>query len=123
MKYITILLLATLSGCSVFTTTPESKYGTSSQGIPVSQLEVNKLKPGMHKKQVANLIGHPPHINPFSPDTWTYFHMKHGITNPESLVLTFKNNKLTTIRKTPALAKKDQKNTPKLNAKKPKSVT
>jgi len=98
MHYTLLLALLTLTGCSTVTSTEDSKYGTSNQGIPLSSLEIHKLKVGMHKRQVANLIGHPPHINPFSPDTWIYFNMKHGkIQNSETLKLTFANNKLTKI--------------------------
>lgn len=91
--------LSTLvSGCAMFTTSKDSKYGTSSQGVPIKSLDMSRIKAGMHKKQVADIIGHPPHINPFSPDTWTYSHMQHGqLVNGESIVLTFKNNKLKEI--------------------------
>ena len=86
------------SGCATLSTTKDSKYGTSNQGIPITQLELNKIKIGMHKKQVANIIGHPPHINPFAPDVWVYFHMTHGaITKEQALKLTFKDNKLIKI--------------------------
>ncbi len=97
--YYFILLVILLSGCSSMSTSKNSKYGTSSQGIAIKQLDTNKLKIGMHKKQVANLIGHPPHINPFAPDTWTYFQMTHGSIDETVLKLTFKNNKLIKIEK------------------------
>ena len=99
MHYLIITLLL-LSGCQSMTTSTNSKYGTSSQGIAIHQLNTSKLKIGMHKKQVANLIGNPPHINPFSPDVWTYYQMTHGSINQGSVLkLTFKNNKLIKIEK------------------------
>ena len=93
---ITFLLLVT-SGCSVIYPHKDSKYGTSSQGIPLDNVEISKVKTGMNKRQVANLIGTPPHINSFAPDTWTYFHMKHGKISDKKLKLSFKDNKLVNI--------------------------
>ena len=98
--YIAIIILTlTLSGCSVLSPASESKYGTSNQGIPLNQLDTSKLKLGMRKTEVANLIGYPPHINTFAPDTWTYTYTKNGKQEPESLVLIFnKQHKLVKIR-------------------------
>ena len=97
--YIAIIFLTlALSGCSVFSPASGSKYGTSNQGIPLNQLDTSKLKLGMRKTEVANLIGYPPHINPFAPDTWTYTYTKNGKQEPESLVLIFnKQHKLVKI--------------------------
>lgn len=93
-----IAMTALLNGCAMFTTSKNSKYGTSTQGVPIKNLDMSKIKAGMHKKQVADVIGHPPHINPFSPDTWTYSHIRHGQTvNGEQIVLSFENNKLKKI--------------------------
>lgn len=93
---ITLLLLIT-SGCSIVYPHKDSKYGTSSQGIPLDNIEISKVKTGMSKQQVINLIGSPPHINPFTPDTWVYFHMQHGKVSGKKLKLSFKNNKLVKI--------------------------
>ena len=93
---LSIMLL--LSGCAAVTTSKESKYGTSRQGIALHQLQSEKLKLGMHKREVAEQIGQPPHINPFAPDTWTYSSMTHGtIDQKKQLVLTFTKHKLTHI--------------------------
>ena len=103
MRLLIIIATLALTGCSVLQTTSDSKYGNSNQGIPVSQLDTDKLKIGMHKRKVAELIGHPPHINPFSPDTWTYTYTKNGQQDPDVLVLTFKNHKLIKIQRSPQL--------------------
>ena len=100
-RYLLTILALTLTGCSAFQTTDDGKYGNSTQGIPVSQLDVEKLKIGMHKRKVADTIGHPPHINPFAPDTWTYTFTKNGQQDPDVLVLTFKNHKLVKIQRSP----------------------
>ena len=99
LHVITLIALTFLSSCSTLQTTSDGKYGNSTQGIPVSQLETDKLKIGMHKRKVAEIIGHPPHINPFAPDTWTYTFTKNGQQDPDVLVLTFKNHKLTKIQR------------------------
>ena len=96
---ILLCILLLLSGCAAVTTTKESKYGTSRQGIAINQLQTEKIKLGMHKREVAEKIGQPPHINPFSPDIWTYSSTTHGkIDQKKQLVLTFTNHKLTDIK-------------------------
>ncbi|MEC8882117.1 MAG: outer membrane protein assembly factor BamE [Pseudomonadota bacterium] len=97
MIYLIAFLLLITSGCSIISPHKDSKYGTSSQGIPLDNIEISKVKTGMSKNQVANLIGTPPHINSFAPDTWVYFHMQHGKVSDKKLKLSFKNNKLVNI--------------------------
>lgn len=94
-----ISTLFLLSGCACVTTNETSKYGTSRQGVALTQLNTEKIKVGMHKREVAEQIGQPPHINPFAPDTWTYSSTTHGVIDQnKQLVLTFTNHKLTHIK-------------------------
>jgi outer membrane protein assembly factor BamE len=48
---------------------------TVQQGNVLSQEMVDKLKPGMTRRQVAFVMGEPVLRNPFDPDRWDYIYM------------------------------------------------
>jgi len=65
------------------------------QGNAVDQEMINKLKPGMTKKQVAYIMGTPLLIDTFHPNRWDYiysFHPGNGQREQRNLTLYFAND-------------------------------
>jgi len=70
------------------------------QGNIVTQEMINKLHPGMARRQVKYIMGTPILVDVFHQDRWDYFYsMKkgHEATVQERISLYFKDNKLTKI--------------------------
>lgn len=95
---ISILLvgLSTITGCSVYR--PEIQ-----QGNILDLDQINKLKPGMSKRQVIYVMGTPLLKDPFHKSRWDYIHtVKPGDgsgTNIQRLTLYFDKDSLQRIDK------------------------
>ena len=61
-----VLLTMGLSGCGFFYHQPVQ------QGNVLEQEDIDLLKPGMSKRQVALIIGTPAIVSPFHHDRWEY---------------------------------------------------
>ena len=71
------------------------------QGNVVTQNMVNKLKPGMTKRQVEFIMGAPLLVDVFQPDRWNYVYTDkpgHGKMTKQEVILFFKDNKLVSIK-------------------------
>jgi len=67
------------------------------QGNILKQVEVDEIKPGMNKRQVAIILGTPAIADPFSQDRWDYINTSKykGITSEaKRLTLYFKDGEL-----------------------------
>ena len=111
-RLITILIFATLlGGCSVARQVSESATEnaaklslmyrpTIQQGNVIDQDMVNKLKPGMTKRQVTYTLGTPALIDSFHQDRWDYVYSLKESTEDlviKDLVLFFENDRLVAI--------------------------
>jgi outer membrane protein assembly factor BamE len=70
------------------------------QGNVVSEADVAKLKPGMSKDQVSNLLGTPVLDNAFNTNHWAYvytFQHDGGVITKKNLDVYFNNNRVTRI--------------------------
>ncbi|HKK14130.1 MAG TPA: outer membrane protein assembly factor BamE [Gammaproteobacteria bacterium] len=70
------------------------------QGNVITQDMVDKLKPGMDKKQVRFVMGTPLLQDPFHGNRWDYVYTNqpgHGKPTRKHVVLYFKNNQLAKI--------------------------
>lgn len=70
------------------------------QGNVVSEAEVTKLKAGMSKEQVSNLLGQPVLDNAFDNNHWAYvytFQHDGGVISKKSLDIYFANSRVTRI--------------------------
>ncbi len=68
------------------------------QGNVLVQDDVDQIKPGMSKRQVAIILGTPAIADPFNHDRWDYvntFKIKGKIDKVKRLTLFFNDNKLT----------------------------
>lgn len=91
-----IFSLIFLNACQVFNTNEYSKYGTSTQGIQLKQLPIDKLEKGMHKNEVIRLLGSP-QSNPFTPNTWKYLYIEQGKKTGKIVTITFKKGRIVSI--------------------------
>ena len=94
---LTTLILALTSGCTLITPyTPAIQ-----QGKIIDNNIMQQLKPGMSKTQVEYLLGSPDIINPLSVEQWNYIYTYqssfHAPRSEKKLILTFKDDKLTTV--------------------------
>ena len=94
--------LCLLSGCGLSNIKMPKLYKVAiQQGNVITQEMVDKLKPGMTRRQVAFVMGEPVLRDPFDDTKWVYLYSIDvpGVFNDESrLVLAFdENNLLTTI--------------------------
>lgn len=67
------------------------------QGNILVQKDVDEIKPGMSKRQIAIILGTPAIADPFNQDRWDYlntFKLKGEIGKVKRLTLFFKDNKL-----------------------------
>lgn len=94
MKSRTILLLSL-----ILLATSSCIYKTPvQQGNILVQKDVNQIKPGMSKRQVAIILGTPAIADPFNQDRWDYvstYKIDGTIEEIKRLTLYFENNKLT----------------------------
>lgn len=67
------------------------------QGNILVQKDVDEIKPGMSKRQIAIILGTPAIADPFNQDRWDYintFKLDGKIDGVKRLTLFFKDNKL-----------------------------
>ncbi len=67
------------------------------QGNILKQKEIDQIKPGMSKRQVAIILGTPAVADPFNQNRWDYintYKIKGEINEIKKLTLTFNDNKL-----------------------------
>ena len=75
MRVIAVLLIASLVGCSFQMPRigiPRVHRITIQQGNVITQTMIEKLKPGMTKRQVTFIMGESVLRNSFDPDRWDY---------------------------------------------------
>jgi outer membrane protein assembly factor BamE len=73
---------------------------TIQQGNVITQDMVNKLKPGMSKRQVTYIMGTPGLVDSFHQDRWDYIYTVKKNTQPieqKNLTLYFNDDQLTRI--------------------------
>jgi outer membrane protein assembly factor BamE len=94
MRNLLIMILLSLgAGCSVYRVDVQ-------QGNTLEAEQVNKLKTGMSREQVAFLLGTPVLQDPFHPDRWDYvfsFKPGGGELRSRHLTLYFQGNSLARI--------------------------
>jgi outer membrane protein assembly factor BamE len=93
MRKAFVLLLAAvlLSGCNFVYRQPVF------QGNLLEKSNVDQIKPGMNKSQVAALLGTPPVMDPFHAERWDYIATErrgHGKTEIKNLTLWFEGDTL-----------------------------
>jgi len=67
------------------------------QGNVLKQEEVDEIKPGMNKRQIAIILGTPAIADPFDQDRWDYINTikyKGKTSKPKRFTLYFENDKL-----------------------------
>ena len=67
------------------------------QGNILKQKEVDEIKPGMNKRQIAIILGTPAVADPFTQNRWDYINtlkLKGQIKEVKRLTLYFENDKL-----------------------------
>ena len=101
---ILILMIASLcmlSGCSISNIKIPKLYKVAiQQGNVITQDMVDKLKPGMTRRQVAFVMGEPVIQDPFDDTKWVYLYSIDvpGVFSQESrLILFFDENDLLTV--------------------------
>lgn len=88
---IKIILLSVLLSLSACYKTPIQ------QGNILKQEDINEIKPGMSKKQVAIILGTPAIADPFNQDRWDYINtskVKGKFKKLKKLTLYFEDNEL-----------------------------
>ena len=93
MKFNTILLSLFIA---FFTTSCIYKTRVQ-QGNVLVQTDVDQIKPGMSKRQIAIILGTPAIADPFNQNRWDYintFKIKGKIDKVKHLTLYFNDNKL-----------------------------
>ena len=101
---ILILMIASLcllSGCGISNIKIPKLYKVAiQQGNVITQDMVDKLKPGMTRRQVAFVMGEPVSQDPFDDTKWVYLYSIDvpGVFSQESrLILFFDENDLLTV--------------------------
>ena len=96
-----IASLCLLSGCGISNIKIPKLYKVAiQQGNVITQDMVDKLKPGMTRRQVAFVMGEPVIQDPFDDTKWVYLYSIDvpGVFNQESrLILFFDENDLLTV--------------------------
>ena len=96
-----IASLCLLSGCGISNIKIPKLYKVAiQQGNVITQDMVDKLKPGMTRRQVAFVMGEPVIQDPFDDTKWVYLYSIDvpGVFSQESrLVLFFDENDLLTV--------------------------
>jgi len=94
-KFIVLLLITLLAGCHMYR--PDVQ-----QGNVVTQQMASRLHSGMSQSAAKRILGNPLLINTFTNNRLDYVYTyKHGNqpATERQIILTFKNNRLVTIRK------------------------
>ena len=96
-----IVSLCLLSGCGISNIKIPKLYKVAiQQGNVITQDMVDKLKPGMTRRQVAFVMGEPVIQDPFDDTKWVYLYSIDvpGVFSQESrLILFFDENDLLTV--------------------------
>ena len=96
-----IAVLCLLSGCGISNIKIPKLYKVAiQQGNVITQDMVDKLKPGMTRRQVAFVMGEPVIQDPFDDTKWVYLYSIDvpGVFSQESrLILFFDENDLLTV--------------------------
>ena len=96
-----IAVLCLLSGCGISNIKIPKLYKVAiQQGNVITQDMVDKLKPGMTRRQVAFVMGEPVTQDPFDDTKWVYLYSIDvpGVFSQESrLILFFDENDLLTV--------------------------
>tara|TARA_B100000161_G_C33541023_1_gene410662 strand:+ start:1133 stop:1504 length:372 start_codon:yes stop_codon:yes gene_type:complete len=96
-----IASLCLLSGCGISNIKIPKLYKVAiQQGNVITQDMVDKLKPGMTRRQVAFVMGEPVIQDPFDDTKWVYLYSIDvpGVFSQESrLILFFDENDLLTV--------------------------
>jgi outer membrane protein assembly factor BamE len=90
MKAILVAILLSLSLSACYKTPIQ-------QGNILKQEDINEVKPGMTKKQVAIILGTPAIADPFNQDRWDYINtskVKGKFKKLKKLTLYFEDNEL-----------------------------
>lgn len=97
--FVVILLCLSISACSGSRFLRPHKIAIQ-QGNVITQEMVDRLKPGMTKKQVKFVLGTPLVIDTFNYDEWHYIYslrLGNGKTAKKEFTVQFTNNKLTEL--------------------------
>lgn len=70
MRPFAVTILFLLAGCHI--SFPKVANVAVQQGNVITQEMIDRLKPGMTRRQVAFVMGEPVVRNPFDPDRWDY---------------------------------------------------
>jgi outer membrane protein assembly factor BamE len=93
--YLIVFASLSLSGCSLDMLTIY-KIDVQ-QGNALDQADIDRIRPGMDKRQVEFVLGKPLLTDPFHADRWDYvFFYKPGYTDPSRarFTLWFEDNKV-----------------------------
>lgn len=95
-KMLILLILLSMTACHEFTL----QKTHIQQGNFISPKEVNQLRRGMTKKQVANIMGSPVYDTTFNLDRWVYVYTSHiGKTRTSRrAIVTFQQNRLVDVK-------------------------
>ena len=88
-----LFALLALSGCSLY-------QPVIDQGNEEALLASAKVKPGMNKQQIADIMGMPQEVAPFDEDVWEYWFVRSKGTHIEQkqgIQMHFKHNRLIQI--------------------------
>lgn len=89
------LVLMNLTACSTNYLKPYQP--PVQQGNIITDTMVKKIKVGMTKDQVINVMGEPVLNDPFDPNTWSYIYTyqpSRGKTQKKYLIIYFKNERV-----------------------------
>ncbi|QLH42643.1 MAG: outer membrane protein assembly factor BamE [Coxiellaceae bacterium] len=67
------------------------------QGNILTADMVQKIKPGLNKREVLNILGNPVLTDPFDENTWIYVYTlkpSHGKYQEKKLLITFRNGRV-----------------------------
>ena len=99
LVYISLLLLTACSGGRIpFTYSMEVQQGTI-----IEQERVERLEPGMTRRQVEFLLGSPTLISPFDEDRWDYLYSirRDGRTaDRQRVTILFEDERVSDLRST-----------------------
>jgi outer membrane protein assembly factor BamE len=95
-----LLFCGLLSGCASWL--PDAHRPDLTQGNAIKQEDLAKLRPGMDKAKVVEIIGNPTLLDPFHADRWDYIYRYipgHGKAEESRLTLFFDGDILKSIDK------------------------
>ncbi len=101
LKFLTLLMMVTVVGCSTGERTIKPFKLEIQQGNVVTSEMLLKLRPGMTKSQVQFILGTPLLVDSFHTDRWDYFYQlrKQGeIVSQRRVILDFDGDALTRVR-------------------------